>query len=93
MWFEAATGLALRDQRSITVQGSALGGVTYEENGSCQLASLTPTWRVVVGDDEHSTASAAPAIGVVGQVWQDRRTARPGNPESAAPYQERGKTK
>lgn len=90
MWFEAATGLALRNQRSITVQGSALGGVTYEENGSFQLASLTPTWRVVVGGDEHS---AAPAIGVVGQVWQDRRTARPGNPESAAPHQERGKTR
>jgi hypothetical protein len=43
VWFEAATGLPLRNQRSITVQGSALGGVTYEENGSFQLASLTPT--------------------------------------------------
>lgn len=44
VWFEAATGLPLRNQRSITVHSSsALGGVTYEENGSFQLASLTPT--------------------------------------------------
>jgi hypothetical protein len=44
VWFDAATGLPLRNQRVITVRSSSLiGGVTYEENGSFQLASMTPT--------------------------------------------------
>ena len=44
VWFDAATGLPLRNQRVITVHSSSLiGGVTYEENGSFQLASMTPT--------------------------------------------------
>ncbi|HEY5155516.1 MAG TPA: hypothetical protein VIJ47_12320, partial [Acidimicrobiales bacterium] len=35
VWFDAATGLPLRNQRAITVRSSSLiGGVTYEENGS-----------------------------------------------------------
>ena len=42
VWFDAATGLVLRNQRVITVRSSALGGVTYEENGSFQLASMAP---------------------------------------------------
>jgi hypothetical protein len=44
VWFDAATGLPLRNQRVITVHSSSLiGGVTYQENGSFQLASMTPT--------------------------------------------------
>ncbi len=43
VWFDAATGLPLRNQRVITVHSSALiGGVTYEEDGAFQLASMTP---------------------------------------------------
>jgi hypothetical protein len=44
VWFDAATGLPLRNQRVITVRSGALfGGVTYEEDGAFQLASMTPT--------------------------------------------------
>ena len=44
LWFDAATGLPLRNQRVITVHSSSLiGGVTYEENGSFELASMNPT--------------------------------------------------
>ena len=44
LWFDADTGLPLRNQRAITVRSSSLiGGVTYEENGSFQVASTTPT--------------------------------------------------
>jgi hypothetical protein len=43
VWFDAATGLPLRNQRVITVHSDALGGVTYEENGSFELTSVTPT--------------------------------------------------
>ena len=44
VWFDAATGLPLRNQRVITVHsGSLIGGVTYEERGSFQLESMTPT--------------------------------------------------
>lgn len=44
VWFDAATGLPLRNQRAITVHSDSLiGGVTYEENGSFQLASMSPT--------------------------------------------------
>jgi len=44
VWFDAATGLPLRNQRVITVRSSSLiGGVTYEENGSFQLTSMNPT--------------------------------------------------
>ena len=44
VWFDAATGLPLRNQRVITVHSGALiGGVTYQENGSFQLASMNPT--------------------------------------------------
>jgi len=43
VWFDAATGLPLRNERIITVHSSSLiGGVTYEENGSFQLSSMTP---------------------------------------------------
>jgi len=44
MWFDAATGLPLRNQRVITVHSDSLiGGVTYEENGNFELASMSPT--------------------------------------------------
>jgi hypothetical protein len=44
VWFDATTALPLRNQRVITVHSGALiGGVTYEENGSFQLVSMTPT--------------------------------------------------
>jgi hypothetical protein len=44
VWFDAATGLPLRNERVITVHSGALiGGVTYEENGGFQLTSMTPT--------------------------------------------------
>jgi hypothetical protein len=44
VWFDAATGLPVRNQRAITVHSSSLiGGVTYEENGSFQLESMNPT--------------------------------------------------
>ena len=44
VWFDAATGLPLRNQRVITVHsGSLIGGVTYKETGSFQLASMNPT--------------------------------------------------
>jgi hypothetical protein len=44
VWFDAATGLPLRNQRVITVRSGALfGGVTYEEDGAFQLESMTPT--------------------------------------------------
>ncbi len=44
VWFDAATGLLLRNQRVIAVHsGSLIGGVTYKETGSFQLASMNPT--------------------------------------------------
>ena len=44
VWFDAATGLPVRNQRVITVHSTSLiGGVTYEENGSFQLESMNPT--------------------------------------------------
>jgi hypothetical protein len=44
VWFDAATGLPLRNHRDITVHNDSLiGGVTYEENGSFELASISPT--------------------------------------------------
>ncbi len=44
VWFDAASGLPLRNERVITVHsGSLIGGVTYEENGSFQLTSMTPS--------------------------------------------------
>jgi hypothetical protein len=43
IWFDAATGLPLRNERDITVRsGSVVGSVTYEEEGSFELESLTP---------------------------------------------------
>jgi len=44
VWLDAATGLLLRNDRVITVHSDSLiGGVTYEENGSFELASMSPT--------------------------------------------------
>jgi len=44
VWFDVDTGLPLKNQRAITVHSDSLiGGVTYDENGSFQLASMTPT--------------------------------------------------
>lgn len=44
VWFDAATGMPVRNQRVITVHSSSLiGGVTYEEHGSFQLVSMNPT--------------------------------------------------
>ncbi len=44
VWFDAQTGLPLRNQRVITVHSDSLiGGVTYTEDGSFRLASMTPT--------------------------------------------------
>ena len=44
VWFDADTGLPLRNQRNITVRSDSLiGGVTYEEDGSFSLVSRTPT--------------------------------------------------
>ncbi len=44
LWFDAETGLPLRNERNITVHSSSLiGGVTYEETGSFQLESMIPT--------------------------------------------------
>ena len=43
-WFDAETGLPLRNQRVVTVHsGSPIGGVTYDEKGSFVLVSMTPT--------------------------------------------------
>lgn len=43
-WFEATTGLPVRNSRVITVHSdSLLGSVTYTERGSFTLVSLTPT--------------------------------------------------
>jgi hypothetical protein len=43
-WFDAKTGLLLRNQRVIKVHSdSAIGGVTYDEKGSFALTSMTPT--------------------------------------------------
>lgn len=43
-WFEATTGLPVRNSRVITVHSdSVLGTVTYTERGSFTLVSLTPT--------------------------------------------------
>lgn len=43
-WFDAATGLPVKNSRVITVRSdSPLGTVTYTERGSFTLASLTPT--------------------------------------------------
>lgn len=44
VWFDADTGLPLKNQRNITVRSDSLiGGVTYEEDGSFALVSTTPT--------------------------------------------------
>ncbi len=44
VWFDAETGLPLKNQRVITVRSdSMIGGVTYDEEGSFRLASMTPT--------------------------------------------------
>ena len=44
VWFDAETGLLLRNQRDITVRSDSLiGGVTYEERGSFTAVSTTPT--------------------------------------------------
>ena len=44
LWFDATTGLPVRNKRVITVHSSTLiGGVTYEESGSFELASMNPT--------------------------------------------------
>jgi hypothetical protein len=43
-WFEATTGLPVKNSRVITVHSdSALGRVTYTERGTFTLVSLTPT--------------------------------------------------
>ncbi|MCU0269951.1 MAG: hypothetical protein MUF83_15080 [Acidimicrobiales bacterium] len=43
-WFDAGTGLPLRNERTIEVRSATLvGGVTYTETGFFQLASTTPT--------------------------------------------------
>jgi hypothetical protein len=43
-WFDADTGLPLRNRRVITVHsGSPIGRVTYDEKGSFLLVSMTPT--------------------------------------------------
>ncbi len=43
-WFDAETGLPLRNRRVVTVHsGSSIGGVTYDEKGSFVLVSMTPT--------------------------------------------------
>jgi hypothetical protein len=42
-WFSAATGLPLRVERHITIlTASPLGTITYNEDGSWQMASVTP---------------------------------------------------
>ncbi len=44
LWFDADTGLPVRNERSIEVRSdSPLGRVTYQETGSFQLVSMTPT--------------------------------------------------
>lgn len=44
VWFAAATGLLVRNERTIDVRSdSPLGQVTYHETGSFQLVTLTPT--------------------------------------------------
>lgn len=44
LWFDADTGMLVRNERTIEVQSdSALGQVTYDETGSFQLVSMTPT--------------------------------------------------
>ncbi len=43
VWFAADTGLLLRNERDIEVRsGSLVGSVTYEEQGSFELTSMTP---------------------------------------------------
>ena len=43
-WFDAETGLPLRNRRVVTVHSdSPIGRVTYDEKGSFLLASMTPT--------------------------------------------------
>lgn len=43
-WFEATTGLPVRNSRVITVKSdTVVGAVTYTERGSFTLVSLTPT--------------------------------------------------
>lgn len=44
VWFHADTGLPLRNERTIEVRSDSLiGGVTYDEKGSFQLTSMSPT--------------------------------------------------
>ena len=43
-WFDASTGLPVRNSRLITVRSdTVLGAITYTEEGSFTLASLTVT--------------------------------------------------
>ena len=43
-WFDAHTGMPLQNSRVITVHSDSLiGGVTYTETGSFELASMAPT--------------------------------------------------